>query len=146
MATAVPVTIKNLKITGGSAENGGGINNSGTLSLSDGCLVSGNTASNFGGGVYSKGTMFMYGSAVIGDSTKTTAATDTTETGCSNKAGCGGGIYSTGNLYLGYSESNTKTELTGGVFYNFSHDTGGIYQYANKTFLMNSGSVSYNAG
>ena len=151
VATAVPVTIKNLKITGGSAENGGGINNSGTLSLSDGCLVAGNTASNFGGGVYSTGTMFMYGSAVIGDSTKTTAATDTTETGCSNKAEYGAGIYSLGNLYLGYSawtsESDNKpAALTGGVFYNFSHDTGGIYQYANKTFLMNSGFVSYNAG
>lgn len=145
VATAVPVTIKNLKITGGSAENGGGINNSRTLSLSDGCLVAGNTASNFGGGVYSTGTMFMYGSAVIGDcdSTKNESAT---ESDYSNKAGCGAGIYSLGNLYLGYSAANTKTELKGGVFYNFSHDTGGIYQYANKTFLMNSGSVSYNAG
>ena len=147
VSTSVPVTIKNLKITGGSAENGGGINNSGTLSLSDGCLVSGNTASNYGGGVYSTGTMFMYGSAVIGDSTKNESAT---ESGYSNKAGCGGGIYSTGNLYLGYSESNTKTELTGGVFYNFSANTGGIYQYgpgeeSSSNLKLDSGFVSYNA-
>ncbi len=147
VATAVPVTIKNILITGGNAENGGGIYNSGTLSLSDGCLVAGNTASNFGGGVYSTGTMFMYGSAVIGDSTKNESAT---ESDYSNKAGCGGGIYSTGNLYLGYSESNTKTELKGGVFYNFSANTGGIYQYgpgdeSSSNLKLDSGSVSYNA-
>ena len=151
ISTTVPVTIKNLLITGGYAENGGGIYNSGTLSLADGCLVSKNTATKNGGGVYSTGTMFMYGSAVIGDSKKTTAATNS-DSGYSNKAAeCGGGIYSSGNLYLGYSAVNTEATLTGGVYYNYAFNTGGIYQLGtqdnttNSTFTLKSGSVSYNS-
>ena len=139
------LTMKGGKISGNKCMSGGGIVVGGTFVMTGG-EISGNEATAFGGGVYNAGSMFMYGSAVIGDSTKTTAATDTTENGCSNKAECGAGIYSLGNLYLGYSDADTEKELTGGVFYNFSHDTGGIYQYANKTFLMNSGFVSYNAG
>ena len=147
VATAVPVTIKNLLITGGYAENGGGIYNSGTLSLADGCLVSKNTATKNGGGVYSTGTMFMYGSAVIGDSSKTTAATKSESTYSNKAAAAGGGIYSTGNLYLGFSSAGTAT-LTGGVYYNFAKNSGGIYQIgatASKEFKLNSGSVLYNA-
>ena len=138
-------------IYGNTAVNGGGVYNGKELYFSAGG-ISQNIATALGGGVYSSGSMFMYGSAVIGDSAKTTAATDLVH---SNKAGAkGGGIYSTGNLYLGYSSwtsesSNTPQELTGGVFYNFSPDVGGIHQYADNTsylFKMNSGSVSYNAG
>ncbi|MBQ8680501.1 MAG: hypothetical protein IJ530_12180 [Treponema sp.] len=136
------LTMKGGKISGNKCMSGGGIVVGGTFVMTGG-EISGNEATAFGGGVYNVGSMFMYGSAVIGDSSKTSAAT---ELNYSNKAGYGAGIYSLGNLYLGYSDADTETELTGGVFYNFSHDTGGIYQYANKTFLMNSGSVSYNAG
>lgn len=51
MGSEVPVTVKNLKITGGNAENGGGIFSDGELTLSTGCLVNGNTATK-GGGVF----------------------------------------------------------------------------------------------
>ncbi|MBR1722594.1 MAG: hypothetical protein IJ727_08980, partial [Treponema sp.] len=141
------LTMNGGKISGNKCMSGGGIVVGGTFVMTGG-EISGNEATAFGGGVYNVGSMFMYGSAVIGDSSKTTAAT---ESNYSNKAEYGAGIYSLGNLYLGYSawtsESDNKpAALTGGVFYNFSHDTGGIYQYANKTFLMNSGFVSYNAG
>lgn len=138
-------------IYGNTAVNGGGVYNGKELYFSAGG-ISQNIATALGGGVYSSGSMFMYGSAVIGDSAKTTAATDLVH---SNKAGAkGGGIYSTGNLYLGYSSwtsesSNTPQELTGGIFYNFSPDVGGIFQYADNNsylFKMKSGSVSYNAG
>ena len=141
------LTMKGGKISGNKCMSGGGIVVGGTFVMTGG-EISGNEATASGGGVYNVGSMFMYGSAVIGDSSKTSAAT---ESNYSNKAEYGAGIYSLGNLYLGYSawtsESDNKpAALTGGVFYNFSHDTGGIYQYANKTFLMNSGFVSYNAG
>lgn len=174
VGTAVPVTIKNLKITGGNAENGGGIsvasgatltvfgnaeitsntakdgggiNNAGTLYLGGG-VISKNTATNCGGGVYNTGTMFMYGSAVIGDSSKETAAVNS-ESGYSNKATeSGGGIYSTGNLYLGFSAADTEATLTGGVYYNYAKNSGGIYHIgttSSKEFKLNSGSVLYNA-
>lgn len=174
ISTSVPVMIKNLKITGGyAAENGGGISiasgssvtildntqitsnttaksgggifNDGTLYLGGG-VISKNTASEWGGGIFSNGTIFMYGSAVIGDMSKNVAATSSS---CSNKAEIkAGGIYSAGNLYMGYSDESTERALTGGVYYNFSKDCGGIYQLngSKKTiFKLNSGSVSYNA-
>lgn len=174
VGTAVPVTVKNLKITGGNAENGGGIsvasgatltvfgnaeitsntakdgggiNNAGTLYLGGG-VISKNTATNCGGGVYNTGTMFMYGSAVIGDSSKETAAVNS-ESCYSNKATeSGGGIYSTGNLYLGFSAADTEATLTGGVYYNYAKNSGGIYHIgttSSKEFKLNSGSVLYNA-
>lgn len=147
--SSVPVTIKKLLITGGNNEtNGGGIYNSGTLTLSSGCVVAGNTAAN-GGGVYNAGTMFMYGSAVIGDKSKTTAATKD-ESCYSNKATVkGGGICSTGDLYLGFSSADKEATLTGGVYYNYAKNSGGIHQQdtslSNKVFKFSSGSVSYNA-
>mgnify|MGYP002853904795 CR=1 FL=1 len=119
--TAVPVTIKNIKITGGkengggglfvgtdadvtistgceisgnqSTTNGGGVYISGGILSMTGGVISGNTASSSGGGVCLKGgSFFMSGSAVIGDITKTTAATATS---FSNRSGTnhGGGIY-----------------------------------------------------
>ncbi|MBQ9280968.1 MAG: hypothetical protein IJ207_02050 [Treponema sp.] len=70
MYVQVPVTIKNLKITGGSGRpnstntRGGGIYIDGgkTLSLGDGALVTGNTAAE-GGGIYNAGYLYLYGSS-----------------------------------------------------------------------------------
>ncbi len=53
--SAVPVTIKNLRITKGNATNGGGIyslTTGATISLENGALITGNTAEMHGGGVY----------------------------------------------------------------------------------------------
>ncbi|WP_141607105.1 hypothetical protein [Treponema saccharophilum] len=149
LASASSVTIsENTEIISNDAKDGGGIFNAGTLYLCGG-VISKNTASNCGGGVYSTGTMFMYGSAVIGDSSKTTAATKD-ESCYSNKATVkGGGICSTGNLYLGFSSADTEAVLTGGVYYNYAKNSGGIHQqdtsHSNKVFKFSSGSVSYNA-
>ena len=149
LASASSVTIsENTEIISNDAKDGGGIFNAGTLYLCGG-VISKNTASNCGGGVYSTGTLFMYGSAVIGDSSKTTAATKD-ESCYSNKATVkGGGICSTGNLYLGFSSADTEAVLTGGVYYNYAKNSGGIHQqdtsHSNKVFKFSSGSVSYNA-
>ncbi|MEE3436447.1 MAG: hypothetical protein VZQ47_12930, partial [Treponema sp.] len=62
-ASGKTVTIQDLTITGGYAENGGGINlAAGTVKLADGAVITGNIASENGGGVYvgSSGTLFMY--------------------------------------------------------------------------------------
>ncbi len=169
MNTAVPVTIKNLKITGGqgttesSSSYGGGIYlQSGTLCLADGALVTGNKASN-GGGVYvgSGASLYMYGTALIGDSADTQATGDevtgTTWTNCANYASMdGGGIYNKGSVYLGYSGTVggnlMPASFTGGVKRNLSHLTsGGISSYGTGTasdersvLKMRAGYVSFN--
>lgn len=55
IGTKIPVTIENLKITGGLADEGGGIYLSGedtTLTLGDDVLITGNKAKYSGGGIY----------------------------------------------------------------------------------------------
>lgn len=155
VSKAIPVTITNLKITGGSATNGGGINiAAGTVKLGAGAVVTGNTASSYGGGVYvASGTsLFMYGTAIIGDSITATADSDTLTTsgttGCANAAGTsGGGIYSKGNVYLGYTASGSTNSLSGGVCRNYAKANGGYGGgiYSEGTLYANSGNVSYNS-
>ncbi len=65
----VTASITGLTISGGQAAgNGGGVNNSGTLTLTD-CTVSGNTAvygagTALGGGIYNNGTLTLTGSTI----------------------------------------------------------------------------------
>lgn len=160
LSTLVPVTIENLKITGGlgteesSSSYGGGIYlQTGTLKLADGVQVTGNRAK-YGGGVYVKKDtkLFMYGSALIGDSLDTPA---TGENGCANySSSAGGGIYNAGSIYLGYKgieEGNPVPEtLTGGVKRNASYyGGGGIANQGSSSseksnLKINSGYISYN--
>ena len=163
---AAPITIQNLKITGGQGSTegsysyGGGIKlTAGTLCLADGALVTGNKAS-YGGGVYiSKGaSLYMYGTALVGDSADTPATgTEPNETwsNCANYASSdGGGIYNKGSVYLGYSGtvsgSLVPASLTGGVKRNLSNSSsGGISLYGTASgdravLKMRSGYVSYN--
>ncbi len=160
LSTSVPVTIENLKITGGlgttesSSSYGGGIYlQTGTLKLGDGVQITGNKAK-YGGGVYVKKDtkLFMYGSALIGDSLDTPA---TGETGCANySSSAGGGIYNAGSIYLGYKgieEGNPVPEtLTGGVKRNASYyGGGGIANQGSSSseksnLKINSGYISYN--
>lgn len=51
------------KITGGYAPHGGGINNSGTLIVEDGCIT-GNAASDSGGGVVNNGNLIVKGGKI----------------------------------------------------------------------------------
>ena len=57
--------------------DGGTYANSYTTIYMGGGQISKNSASNFGGGVYTAGALFMYGSALIGDTN--TSTTNTTE-------------------------------------------------------------------
>ena len=142
--------IQDLKITGGDATKGGGLFvRTATVRLGNGAWVTGNHATQYGGGAYllEGGKLFMYGSAVIGDATKQEAASSTTV--CSNYASQGGGIYNeSGSLYLGYIDGNTvatdDNQFTGGVYYNYasSEQAGGVYN--SSTFKMSSGNIAYN--
>lgn len=91
--SAVSITIKDLKITGGNCtdapgdRSGGGIYlTAGELTLADGVLVVGNYAA-YGGGVYVKegASLFMNGTSYIGDKTQTTASGETLGEQCSNR-------------------------------------------------------------
>ena len=145
--TAVPVEIKNLTITGGEMSgNGGGmrISNISTVTLADGVVIGGNKCNDTGkgGGIYNEGTLFIYGSAIIGVNTENTA---TSTTDCSNAANQGGGLYNAegAKAYLGYKSANEKADFTGGIYYNYTTDDGGgIYNVG--TLAMNTGNISYN--
>ena len=87
----VEVSISGLTITGGRAGSGGGISNSGTMTLTD-CTISGNSAGggifNFsGGGIFSSGTMTLTDCTIMGN---TTILGD----------GSGGGIFNLGTMTL----------------------------------------------
>ena len=71
--TAVPVTITNLKITGGNADTGGGINiTKGTVTLSTGALIADNSAGTSGGAIY----VSANGNLKIASSAKVTKVND----------------------------------------------------------------------
>ncbi len=144
VSTTVPVTITSLKITGGNFEYGAGLYiSTGTVKLGNGVVITGNTASYYGGGVHivRGAKLFVYGSALIGDGTTTAASSGNN----ANSATLGGGgISNFGALYLGYSDESTPVTLTGGVKHNYATWGGGIRTDENATVLMKSGSVSYN--
>lgn len=161
IATTVPVTIKNLKITGGNNsspysnstndpyyQNGGGLNVApgANVTLDDGVLITKNKAYN-GGAVYNAGTLTLVGTATIGDSSATTypqAGITSSTNPASNEYKYGGGIYNTGTLYLGIEGK----ELTGGIYnsYGGSAFGGGIYNSGNGSVVMSSGKINYNDG
>ena len=154
IGTAVPVKITNMTITGGYASYGGGIyiSANGQVYLGDGVVITGNKATNSGGGVYvwDGAKLFVYGTARIGGSETSLA---TTSTG-NYSEGYGAGIYSQGSVYLGYSACNsstgaptTETTLSGGVTQNYATNNGGgggIYIGQGKKLYMKSGNISYN--
>ena len=142
--STVPVTIKNLLITGGNVNgNGGGIYiSNGTVKLSDGAKINGNKAAGGkGGGVYVAygATLFMYGKALIGDSITSTEVPETPND-CANFASSqGGGIYCEGGaVYLGYKDASTLYPLGTGYGIRRNYSGGGGGAIANN---MNDGSV-----
>lgn len=162
IASSVPITIKDLKITGGNKgytnsndnpNNGGGVSlfENASLTLADGVQIAGNKASISGGGVYvpSGASLYMYGTSCIGDNTQTTASGSTLGSACSNSASYGGGIYNNGKVYLGYKNEGgeiKEAEWTGGVRRNYaSTNGGGIYSYSTGDLKMRAGEISYNA-
>ena len=156
--TSVPVTIENLKITGGKQQNdrGGGIyiNSGATVKLGNGALITGNVAQ-FGAGVYNAGSLFMYGSARVGDTTTTTVTAESIDSAANHAPSSGptnvrgGGVYNTGTVYLGYDGFTTddppqkhQCTLEGGITRNYPC---GLYNIGG-TVYFDSGDISYNYG
>lgn len=175
VTTQIPVSIKKLKITGGYTTGQGGgiyIGSNSTVTLGEDALVNENVAS-YGGGVYNAGTLYMTSNAVIGNAAQDRIAHDVTNLLTAKRgnwaqymigyagSGCGGGIYNTGKVYLGYTRYNSETDnipdttYSGGIYYNiccsatYSNDKsgygGGIYSSgSNSLIVMNGGTVKNN--
>lgn len=162
--TSVPVTITNLKITGGvgSSTKGAGIHISSgaTVMLGDGVLLIHNRAGN-GGAIQNEGTLFIYGTALIGDKSKEDyvydSSTDYSFSTTSNRGGGAGGVYNgnptdntiSAKLYLGYKGFDSdgitpvKEELKGGFYHN-GGSAGALYNCTNCFVYYDSGTMAWN--
>jgi hypothetical protein len=100
--TGVRAELDGLTITHGSATVGGGIANSGTLTVSN-SILSGNIASEVGGGIYNQGTLTVSNSTLSGNSA--TSGYD---------SGRGGGIYNLGTLTVSNSTLSGNSAFEGG--------------------------------
>lgn len=125
---SVPITLKNLKITGGSGTDyGGGISNVGGNLTVTGCTITGNTTQASGGGIYNdQGTLTVANCEIS-----------------SNIGYSGGGVY---------SRDSTLTLSGCTITYNSANDYGGgLYLYnaatlENCTITENSVSTSGGGG
>ena len=100
--TVMPVTLKNITITGGRGANGGAVNMvaGSTLTLKTGTVLTGNSASENGGAIYAPATSNL----IISDGVSITK----------NQAGSnGGGVYTEGSISM--SGAITITENTAGT-------------------------------
>ena len=145
------VDLTGLTIMGGVVTNGGGgIGNSGTLTLTN-VTVSGNSAGT-GGGIYNDSTLTLANSTVSGNSAGEygggilngggSTLTLTNSTVSDNSAGTGGGIRSWGTLTLTNSTVSRNSALGRGAHY-WQNGGGGIHNsgpltLTNVTVLGNS--------
>jgi hypothetical protein len=105
VSAGAKMTLSGLTITGGRAENGGGISNEGSLTLTD-IIVTDNTATSTGGGG-----LFNSGTAAITNSTFSHNLT---------WEGSGGGLYNFGTATIsGSTFSDNLAREGGGLFRAF---------------------------
>ena len=157
--TTVPVTFKNIKITGGNnndnsastsdtySQKGGGIyiRDGATVSLADGVVIYKNKGY-YGGGIYNAGNLYIYGTAIIGNKTQSQMPVDD----AANSSGSNGGaIYNIGNAYLGYSydtttSSPTEADWTGCLNYNYAWRGGAISNHQGGKLYLRDGTIGHN--
>jgi parallel beta-helix repeat protein len=136
----VTASVSGMTITGGSAFNGGGLYDLGSLTLTN-CTVSGNSASNRGGGLYSpsgaSGTTTLTDCTVSGNSAAGSggglgmrsldmALTLTNCTVSGNSSGFNGGgmqVFGTTTLTKCTVSGNTAASGGGGLLFAFGTDT-----------------------
>ncbi len=116
LLVSAPVTLTNLRVAGGGGDMGGGISNSGTLTLKD-SVVRQNTSRFGGGGIYNIGNLVLSDSTVRGNAVPHTP---------------GGGIW---NDERGRLTLNGSSEVTR----NQAKFAGGI-ENAGGTLIMNDSS------
>jgi predicted outer membrane repeat protein len=116
--SSTSVTLTDLTITNGTAEFGGGIINSGTVTLNGSSSVSGNTGTQ-GGGIWNNGSItlngsssvsgnsaFQFGGGILNEfSGSTLSLNDSSSVHGNTAVFNGGGIYSTGTLTMNDTSS-----------------------------------------
>ena len=120
IGSGITVTVNKLTITGGKSIFGGGIDNSGTLTVND-SRITGNVGHNTGdgGGIFNGGTLTLDSSRVAGNTTNT----------------YGGGIYNDfGTVALNDGSSITDNTALG-------HFGGGVFNYGG-TLTLDSSSIT----
>ena len=158
ISSSVPVTIKNLKITGGNAEKGGGIYNKKKLTLLSGCVVTGNTAK-YGAGIYNDDGLMLNGASIESNASTTygggiynnassaevyvygsTNIKNNTVTGMSY----GGAVYNASSLYLGFNEEKEKTAWSGEFSENTASQGSAIWSAGGASICFDSGTIKNN--
>ena len=120
----VEVTILDLTISNGLAEDdaGGGISNDGDVTVKN-CLISAGNAT-FGGGIFNSGSLLVSHCVLSG-----------------NSAADGGGISNIGQVTIRnstFSENSANTDIGGGAIYNEAEDSDASMDIGNSTFSGNS--------
>jgi hypothetical protein len=165
VSSGATVGVRKLTITGGnagtgSAGDGGGINNSGTLTL-DQSTVSNSAASSYGGGIYNSATLTLnqttvsgnngsvFGGGIYNNGAMTVEASKISQ----NSAGSGGGGIFTG---FGFSPvtvtdsmviGNTATAGSGGGIFNIlDNETLANTTVKGNTAALEGGGINNNAG
>ncbi len=145
ISSGVNVTISGLTIANSSAGSGGGISNSGTLTMTN-CTVSGNSAGPGGGGIANGGTLTMTNCTVSGNiagfgggisNSGTLTMTNCTVSGNSAPGVGGGGIGNSGTLTM------TNCTVSGNSAVPFGG--GGILNNVNGKLTMTNCTVSGNS-
>jgi len=143
-SSSAVVALSELTIQNGSAQYGGGINNSGTLTVKDTTITS-NTAyfgctedcEGGGGGIYNGGTLTVK---------NTTITSNTANFGCT--AGCGdlgGGIFNWGTLTVNNATINGNSATCRGYCKNWGGGVSNGIPYHNGTLAINNSTISGNS-
>ena len=145
-------TLRGLTITGGLAVTGGGIYNSGTLTVLN-AILDGNLAEDGGGGIYNNGTLNVANSLLSGN-----LAGYDYGSGISNSGDDGGGICNDGTLTVtnstllgnsanyyggGICNSGTLTVTSSMFSGNLTHYGGGISNHG--TLMVTNSTISGNS-
>jgi hypothetical protein len=135
ISAGIAVGLSNMTITKGSSLYGDGIENGGTLSITNTTIKGNKTTSNstttYGGAIYNKyaSIITIANSTITGNTTSSTSSggggiyntgtlTVTSSTISGNTASSGGGIYNTGTLTVTSSTISGNTASSGGGIYN----------------------------
>ena len=113
-------------ISGNTATNeGGGISSNGTLNISGGTISDNTATNNAGGGIYEEGNLNVIGGMILNNATNNN----------------GGGIYVNGNGTVTISQTTGKTTL---IDNNEAINGGGIYVASGKSLTISGGEISGN--
>ena len=138
VATDTAVTLSGITITGGSDDNGGGIYNLGTLTVTN-CVISDNTVNESGGGIYNAGILTVTNSSILNNSTPEEYSCLVPYTSSYICFACrGGGVYNAGgDLTVTNSTIAGNSAVYGGGICNDGGGYGGTLTVTNSTILDN---------